>query len=76
MRKMVRRQVYLEKPTLAEAMFEWVEVEVQEDIVVDHQAMKDVINPIYREMFVLCACCNEKQNPEPMFCSDCARKES
>lgn len=74
---MVRRQVHLEKPTLTEAMFEWVEEEeVQEDIVADHQAMKDVINPIYGEMFLLCVSCEKKQNPEPMLCSDCVRKES
>jgi regulator of replication initiation timing len=74
---MVRRQVHLEKPALTEAMFEWVEEEeVQEDIVADHQAMKDVINPIYREMFLLCVSCEKKQNPEPMHCADCVRKES
>ena len=71
---MVRRQVYLEKPTLAEAMFEWVEVEVQEDIVVDHQAMKDVINPIYREMFVLCEECEKSPAPQPFFCENCVEK--
>lgn len=74
MSKMVRRQIHLEKPYQTETLYVWVdEEEVQ---VVDHDAMKNVINPIYRSEYDLCPDCEPKQNPEPLFCDNCKPKET
>ena len=68
---MIRREVHLEKPSMVGSIFISEEVSV-----VDHDTMKAVINPVYREMYWLCKDCKNKENPEPLFCSKCKPKDS
>lgn len=75
MSKMVRRQIHLEKPYQTETIYVWVDEE-KEVQVADHEAMKNVINPVYRTAFDLCPACVLKENPEPLVCDDCKQKES
>jgi len=73
MGKMIRRPVHLEKPSLGQVVYEWVSIE--EPAMIDRQAMKDVVNAIYRAEWDLCTDCAAKENPEPLLCDNCKEKD-